>query len=189
MSLIIELESVYTCNGQIQNKIQCLCKIIFRNSTKNISLYENGSSLGTKLLKSDEFYEEDEVISFLSQTSSRIKFGLGTKIKLDDVLRIECYKPGKFQKKFVTKSSKIVMYYFYLRPFGVYTMLLESLTVTEKSIEIDDFLSDPKKNILIQVNFYIWKFYIIKNLNLILEFYYSKSRLTRTFTGRLIISS
>lgn len=100
MSLVIELESVYIFDDQIQNKVQCLCKVFFRNATKSIKLYKNEPNVQSELLKSDEFYEEDEVASFLSHTTKKIKFSLGTKIKSDDILRIECYKHTKFHKKY-----------------------------------------------------------------------------------------
>lgn len=94
MSLIVELESVY--NDRIQNKIQCLCKVIFKNATQIRTLDENSL---TKQFKNDEFYEEDERSSFLSQTSQEIKYNLGSEIKSDDFLRIECFRIGRFHKK------------------------------------------------------------------------------------------
>lgn len=93
MSLVVELESVYTLNEQIQ----CLCKAFFRNSAQSRILGDK--NLVTKRFKNEKFIEEDEGSSFISTTNHEIKYNLGSKIKPDDILKIECFKIGKFNKK------------------------------------------------------------------------------------------
>ena len=98
MSLVVKIDRVYTSNHSAFNTdIECLCKVKFKNAVKTRNL-TNGKRKKINTF-SDENLDEEEKDVFLEQTSENIVYNLASEIESKDLLQIECFKPGKFNKK------------------------------------------------------------------------------------------
>lgn len=104
MSLQLKLEKVYNETHHMPF-IECHCKIKFRDTFQFLTLKldrnetRNPSRSLKNLVHFSRVEEVNERERFLITCDESVEFGLGTPLKGDELLQIECFRARSFRKK------------------------------------------------------------------------------------------